>query len=160
MGVGTNFGTIAQFSAEPSDRGKNADKKVVEQFVKFVKDEDPDIIVTYNGDAFDWPYLQERAEESGLRVDVGRDGSTPISHKGAIPRISVTGRANVDLYRIVERDLGEIKVKTLKLVSEALGIMRTDERVMIAHEQLSGYWNRTRSANCFYSTTRTTSCPK
>ncbi len=140
MGVGTSFGTIVQFAADSSERGARIDKKIIEQFVKFMKDEDPDVIVTYNGDAFDWPYLQERAAANGLRLNVGRDGSEPISHKGAISRVSVAGRANIDLYRVVERDLGEIKVKTLKLVAEALGIMRTDERVMIPHEQLSDYW--------------------
>ncbi len=86
------------------------------KFMDLVKDVDPDIIVGYNQDNFDWPYIKKRAKKHNLKVDIGRDGSE-LEVRGR-PRIA--GRLNVDLYDIAMRTI-DVKVKKLENIAEFLG---------------------------------------
>jgi DNA polymerase I len=93
------------------------EKEVIKRFVQLVREIDPDIIVGYNQDNFDWPYLKKRASKLGVKLDIGRDGSE-LTIKGRRPKI--LGRLNVDLYDIVMRTI-DVKVKKLENVAEFLG---------------------------------------
>lgn len=93
------------------------EREIILRFLKLIKDFDPDIIVGYNSDAFDWPYIKKRAEKLGIKLSVGRDG-TDLSIRGGRPRIA--GRLSIDLYDIAMRTL-DVKVKTLENVAEFLG---------------------------------------
>ncbi|HWG92406.1 MAG TPA: DNA-directed DNA polymerase [Candidatus Thermoplasmatota archaeon] len=118
------------------------DRPVVEGFLQLVREEDPDIFLTYNGDQFDWPYLVGRAKKHGLKLEVGRDGTEPDIHQaGAKPAVRIAGRENVDLFRIAERDLPEVKVKTLQNVAEHLGIMDKEERTIVPKDEIASYWD-------------------
>ena len=116
-----------------------SDTAVIREFVEKVIEYDPDILVGYNQNRFDWPYLVERAKYLGVRVDVGR-------RAGAIPQpsvyghYSVPGRLNVDLYDFAE-ELYEVKVKSLEEVADYLGVMRKDERPIIEGWRISEYWD-------------------
>ncbi|RLF65361.1 MAG: DNA polymerase, partial [Thermoplasmata archaeon] len=100
---------------------ENNEKKLIEDFLELVAKYDPDIILTYNGNEFDWPYLKKRAEKYGITLKIGRDGSPLlIRPAGFIKEARAPGRALVDLYIIVERDLPEVKVKTLKNIAQYL----------------------------------------
>ena len=92
------------------------EREVISRFVKLVRELDPDIIVGYNQDGFDWPYLKKRAEKLSVRLAIGRDGSE-LTFRGGRPKI--TGRLNVDLYDIAMRL--DVKVKKLENVAEFLG---------------------------------------
>lgn len=93
------------------------ERKIIADFVKLIRDYDPDLIVGYNQDAFDWPYIKKRAEVWNIPLNVGRDGSK-IVFKGGRPKI--TGRLNVDLYDIAFR-ISDVKIKKLENVAEYLG---------------------------------------
>ncbi|OUJ19077.1 DNA polymerase PolB3 [Methanonatronarchaeum thermophilum] len=116
------------------------DKKIIEQFIEEIKKQDPDVIFTYNGDDFDWPYLKKRAEKHDIELDVGRDGSTPDIRGGGRRTVSIKGRLNIDLYRIASRDLGEVKVMSLEEVSDYLNVMDIDERTDIPGHKVGEYW--------------------
>ncbi|WP_457591515.1 DNA-directed DNA polymerase [Geoglobus sp.] len=92
------------------------EREIISRFVKLVRELDPDIIVGYNQDGFDWPYLKKRAEKLSVRLAIGRDGSE-LTFRGGRPKI--TGRLNVDLYDIAMRL--DVKVKKLENVAEFLG---------------------------------------
>lgn len=92
------------------------EREIIARFVKIVRELDPDIIVGYNQDGFDWPYLKKRAEKLSIRLAIGRDGSE-LTFRGGRPKI--TGRLNVDLYDLAMRL--DVKVKKLENVAEFLG---------------------------------------
>ena len=115
------------------------DRELIAEFTRAVKREDPDIIVGYNQNRFDWPYLQERAKVHGLKLEVGRrKGATP--QPSVYGHISIPGRLNVDLYDFAE-EIHEVKVKSLEEVAEYLGVMRKDERVILEWWQIAEYWD-------------------
>ncbi len=93
------------------------ERDILLEFVKFIKEYDPDVIVGYNQDGFDWPYIKKRAERWRVPLDIGRDGSNLVFRGG---RPKITGRLNVDLYDIALR-LGDVKIKKLENVAEYLG---------------------------------------
>ncbi|MCA1814032.1 MAG: DNA-directed DNA polymerase [Halobacteriales archaeon] len=139
ISVATSTGQEQVLQAQPGPRG---DKEPIQRFLDLLRTEDPDVIVTYNGDEFDWPYLLERARLHGLRLNVGRDGSEPSTRQAGLHRVvSITGRENVDLLRIAQRDLGEVKVKTLKNVADFLGVTSVEERTMVRKDRIHAMWD-------------------
>jgi len=55
--------------------------------------------------------------------------------------VRVGGRENVDLIRIAQRDLPEVKVKTLQNVAEHLGILDKEERTIVPKDEIARYWD-------------------
>lgn len=68
---------------EPDERA------VIERFFEHITDVKPHVIVTYNGDFFDWPFVENRAAFHGLdmKLEIGfsksKDGiysCRPVTH--------------------------------------------------------------------------------
>ncbi len=115
------------------------DKEVIKAFVEYIKNYDPDIIIGYNSNHFDWPYLMQRAKHLGIRLDVTRRvGAEPTT--SVYGHVSVPGRLNVDLYDYAE-EMHEIKMKTLEEVAEYLGVMKKSDRVLIEWWKIPDYWD-------------------
>ncbi len=114
------------------------DREVIRQFVEDIKSYDPDVIVGYNSNRFDWPYILERARRNGIRVDVSRAGGSPA--QSVYGHFSIVGRANVDLYDFAE-EIHEVKVKTLENVADYLGVKKKSERVLIEGAFIYKYWD-------------------
>ena len=81
------------------------EKELIKKFVDTIKSENPDIIVGYNSDNFSFPYIKERADQLGISLNLGLDGSkiklVTVPKKAAM----IKGRIHVDLYRITRRHL-------------------------------------------------------
>ncbi len=115
------------------------DREVIKAFVEYIKNYDPDIIIGYNNNHFDWPYLMQRAKHLGIRLDVTRRvGAEPAT--SVYGHVSVPGRLNVDLYDYAE-EMHEIKMKTLEEVAEYLGVMKKSDRVLIEWWKIPDYWD-------------------
>lgn len=115
----------------------SSDASIIEAFVKTIREEDPDIIVGYNQNRFDWPYLLERAKLHGIDLSVGRLEGLP--QEGPYGHVSVPGRLNVDLLDYAA-SIGEVKVKTLDEVADYLGVMKKEERTNIEWWQIGEHW--------------------
>lgn len=134
IGVAFNDGEKVQLQAKGHD-----DKDVLREFVELVRRKDPDIIVGYNQNSFDWPYMLERAKVNGLKLEVGRKrGAEPSP--SVFGHISVQGRLNVDLYNFAE-EIEEVKIKSLDEVADYLGVMPKDKRVNIEWWKIAEYWD-------------------
>ncbi|MCS7129851.1 MAG: DNA-directed DNA polymerase [Archaeoglobaceae archaeon] len=118
---------------------QGSEKTIIQDFVRLIKEIDPDVIVGYNQDAFDWPYLKKRAEKLKINLDIGRDG-TSITFKGGRPKIA--GRLNVDLYDIAVR-ITEVKIKKLENIAEFLGAKVEMED--IEAKEINRYWQSDRN---------------
>ncbi|MEM2227396.1 MAG: DNA polymerase domain-containing protein [Candidatus Bathyarchaeia archaeon] len=114
ISICTNFNDEKQFSAFDFK-----DEKVISDFSKFINEFDPDVIVGFNNNNFDWPYLIERAKINKMNLSVTREGFNP--HKSLYGHISITGRANIDLLDFA-KDVPEIKLETLEELVDFLKI--------------------------------------
>ncbi|MEM4717217.1 MAG: DNA polymerase II [Desulfurococcaceae archaeon] len=133
IGVATNTGEIRQFIAEDLN-----DKKVIEEFANYVIKQDPDIILGYNSNIFDWPYLLNRARVHGIKLDIGRKIGVPPS-TSTYGHMSIPGRLSVDLLNYAE-EIPEIKLKSLDIVADYLGVMKRENRVLVDYIDFPKYW--------------------
>ncbi|BFI76408.1 DNA-directed DNA polymerase [Sulfurisphaera ohwakuensis] len=133
IGVWTKEGG-KQFLADKYD-----DLRAIREFINFVQTYDPDIIVGYNINNFDWPYLLERANIRGIRLDVGRRVNGEPS-QGVYGHYSITGRLNVDLYGFAQ-SIQEVKVKTLENIADYLGVLPKEKRTIVEWYDIPKYWD-------------------
>ncbi len=92
--------------------------EMIQEFQRFVRDEDPDVITGYNINGYDLPLLDERARYLGLDgVRLGRDGTEIREASKRFWRI--TGRIVADAWWCVRRELS-LKRETLDHVAKVL----------------------------------------
>ena len=103
---------------------------------------DPDIVVGYNHQDFDIPYITDRVKalySRGEKVNsvVGRDGSFMSYRKfGLITRTEMKGRVVVDALPLVRRAFS-LKQYTLRAVSKEL---LEREKLDVAPSEMEEYW--------------------
>ncbi|MDO8648038.1 MAG: DNA-directed DNA polymerase [Candidatus Diapherotrites archaeon] len=78
------------------------EKAMLEAFVQELKLLEPDIIVTYNGDQFDFPYIKERCKINGVDFKINSDKTEPsASRKGMDTAFRLKGVQHLDAYQMV-----------------------------------------------------------
>jgi DNA polymerase I len=132
VSTATSQGEEKQFVAKDSD-----DKAVLEAFVRHVRDFDPDVIVGYGTNRQDWNYLSARSKKLGAKLFVDRANAEP--HMSVYGHVSVTGRANVDLFDFAD-ELPQVKVKTLENVADFLNVMPLEKRTLVEEVDYAAYW--------------------
>lgn len=79
------------------------EKELLERFVQIVQDKNFDIITGYNTDLFDFPYLEDRAEELGVKLELGRNNEGITSMRRRFETVTrVPGRPHIDVYAMVD----------------------------------------------------------
>ncbi len=137
VSLATSDGDVEVLTASEGDPPQ--DRDLLKEFVNYVLAYDPDIVVGYNSNRFDLPYLVERAGKLGLALDIGRV-------RGGVPRpsvhghYSIPGRLHVDVYNFAE-EVPEIKIKSLDIVADYLGVMKRSERTLIPGHEIYKYWD-------------------
>ncbi|MEM1785251.1 MAG: DNA polymerase domain-containing protein, partial [Candidatus Bathyarchaeia archaeon] len=86
----------------------------------------------------DWEYLRERCRKHGFTLSVDRAMSEP--HTSVYGHVSITGRANIDLYDFSD-EFPEVKMKTLENLADYLGIMKMQERILIEDVEFADHWD-------------------
>jgi len=132
ISTATNRGEEKQFVAKDAD-----DKAVLEAFVKHVVEFNPDIIVGYGTNRQDWTYLTARSKKLGIKLFVDRANTEP--HMSVYGHVSVTGRANVDLFDFAD-ELPQVKVKTLENVADFLKVKPLEKRTLVEEVDYAASW--------------------
>jgi DNA polymerase, archaea type len=99
--------------------GKNSDEEVISGLSETYRKFDPDVVFSFGGNTFDWPYLIKRADKTKAKLSVGRDDGP--ARQSLYGHFSLTGRANVDLLDF-SHDLYDVKIKTVENVARFLGV--------------------------------------
>lgn len=94
------------------------------------------LIYTYNGDNFDFPYLKKRAKYLGIKTSFGKNQSIKISKGGIHLRSYIPGKVHMDLYPIVRRTLNLNKYKLEDVSYELFGIHKLE----VGHKNISRLW--------------------
>jgi DNA polymerase I len=112
---------------------------VLKRFDELVREEDPDIVVGYNTDNFDFPYLNQRLKVLGLELGLGRDGSPHrTTTRAGMSETRMAGRPHLDLYPIVRRSLRLSSYVLEDVVQEILG----EEKEKVPNERMGEIWDR------------------
>jgi DNA polymerase elongation subunit (family B) len=128
-----------------------SEKKMLEFFVKLVRDIDPDIIANHNIFNFDLDYLSDRANLLDVELQLGRNGSTPNSFETSIKfadrkrdynNYQIHGRHIIDTQYLCEYAdvvLRSMPSYALKEVVKFLG-KASNNRTYIEGDRISNVW--------------------
>ncbi|WP_413827119.1 MULTISPECIES: 3'-5' exonuclease, partial [unclassified Methanobrevibacter] len=129
-----------------STKGENIDfvetvsseKEMIESFVKLIKDNNFDIIVGYNSDNFDFPYLRDRAKILGVDLDLGMDGSSlKFLRRGYTNAATIKGLIHVDLYLVMRRYMNLDRYTLERVYQELFG----EEKIDVPGDKIFMYWD-------------------
>ncbi len=114
------------------------EKEMISRFVEIIKTQDPQIIMGYNSDNFDFPYINDRAKKLGVPLKLGLDGSElKFLRRGFVSAAVIRGRVHVDLYPIMRRHL-TLDRYTLERVYKELF---DEEKEDIDGDEIWKYWD-------------------
>ena len=140
ISTATSNGEEKQFIA---DENKN-DKPVIEQFVDYICQCDPDVIVSFGGNSQDWNYLVKRSHRQQRTFNVDRGKKEP--HTSIYGHVSFTGIANVDLQDFMDV-FPELKVQTLSNLASYLGVLEEGSLSKIEDVEFADYWDNPQKRN-------------
>lgn len=116
---------------------------IIKEFLKIVKERDPDFICAYNSDNFDFPKIEERADKYKISLKLGRDQeSIRLVRRGIVSSARTKGRVHIDLYDFVSNILRpsmKSEVLTLNEVAqEILGLRKKEMK----YKDMVEIWNK------------------
>jgi DNA polymerase I len=129
-------------SIEGDNESCQSEEGMLRRFFEIIKDFDPDILVGYNSNSFDIPYIVDRVNilnKKGARIDsiAGRDGRNLYYRKiGNVTRVSVMGRIAVDVLPLLRKEFS-LKQYTLRnAAKELLGTEKLDIPIL----EMEDHW--------------------
>lgn len=88
--------------------GRDGDEReVIQRFIRFVRDYDPDVVAGFNDGDYDFRVLLTRCDRLGVRCALGRDGSKPYvivknyerrGREREVVNVRIRGRVHFDVY--------------------------------------------------------------
>ncbi len=121
----------------------NDEKQLLEKFVEIINQYDPDILVSFNGDSFDFPVIQERASQKKVKLTLSRDREEmKFTRRARISSARIKGRIHIDLFNFINNILSpnlQTEVLSLDAVSgELLG----DKKIEMDYQELLEAWQK------------------
>ena len=121
-------------------KGKNSNNSFVEHFkdeadmleafVKYIKNYNPDILTGYFSDEFDLPYLRARAEKNHIKLSLGIDNTQPVFSRGKLLVGKIKGIVHIDMLKFIKTNYSQyLNSETLSLndvSQELLGEKKKD----------------------------------
>ncbi|NLE06641.1 MAG: hypothetical protein GX638_17795, partial [Crenarchaeota archaeon] len=116
----------------------NTEEEILKRFIQLVKKYDPDIICSYNGFAFDHPYLDTRLQKYNLAANIGRDNRTwEIRNFGGKNEVIVTGRCMIDVMKIIQKNFQLVNYSLATTAKEIIG----KEKLDVPASKMREIWN-------------------
>ncbi len=112
--------------------------KLLNRFSDIIMEYDPDFIVGYNSNSFDFPYLIDRAATLKMKLPLGRDdrGSGYYKKFGITTKVTVTGRIIADALPLIKR---EFSLKQYSLEFSAKHLLN-DEKLDMKPQRMRQIW--------------------
>lgn len=119
-----------------------SEKEMVQGLADMIVKEGLDVVATYNGDLFDFPYVKERASKLGLRFAISSDGSEPkILRKGRDNAVKLVGLQHLDVYQMLRFLSRFAVVNLIKFNLESVvASLYGDEKEKIGSEEINRIW--------------------
>jgi len=125
-----------------------SEEGLIKRFVEVIDKKNPDVLVGYNTDRFDFQKLAEKADDYNIPMVLGRDGTHFVfRRRGRISAAQIRGRVHIDIYDFIERIVSPglpTEVLTLDRVShELLG----EGKIDMDYKEMEKAWKEKRLAD-------------
>jgi DNA polymerase, archaea type len=142
IGISSNFGVEKVISTKGKDlefvETVDSEKEMIESFVKTIQDNNVDIIVGYNSDNFDFPYIKDRAALFNIDLNLGMDGSgLKFLRRGYTNAASFKGLIHVDLYLVMRRYISLDRYTLERVHFELFG----EEKIEVPGDRIYEFWD-------------------
>ena len=145
IGVASNFGVNQVISTKTNSEGRgdfvnqvSSEREMIQEFVRIIKENNVDIIVGYNSDNFDFPYIKDRAKLLGVDLDIGMDESeVKYIRRGYANAASLKGLIHVDLYLVMRRYMTLERYTLERVYYELFG----EEKIDVPGEKIWEFWD-------------------
>ena len=145
IGVASNFGINRVISTKKNSPERDdfvcqvsSEKEMIQTFADIIKENNVDIIVGYNSDNFDFPYLIDRAKINDVDLDLGMDGSDiRFIKRGFTNAASMKGLIHVDLYLVMRRYMTLERYTLERVYYELFG----EEKIDVPGERIWEFWD-------------------
>ena len=142
IGISSNFGIKKVLSTKGEDLEfvdtLSSEKEMIENFVKIIKENNVDVIVGYNSDNFDFPYIKDRAALYDIELDLGMDGSSlKFIRRGYTNAASLKGIIHVDLYLVMRRYISLDRYTLERVYLELFG----KEKIEVPGDRIFEFWD-------------------
>ena len=119
---------------------------LLKRFVELVKEQDPDVLLGYNTDQFDFQILRDRAEEyPKFKLILSRDMTRmKFSRRARVSTARLKGRIHIDLFSFIDTILSpqlQTEVLTLDAVSSEL---LNDKKISMDYEEITEAWRKSK----------------
>ena len=119
------------------------ERELLQGIVKTFQGYNPDIIVTYYGDSFDFQVLNERCQANKVKLIISRDRSeTRFTRRARISSARLKGIVHIDIFNFISNILSpglQTEVLTLDAVSsELLG----DRKIEVDYQEMLEAWRK------------------
>jgi DNA polymerase I len=113
------------------------ERELLKKFVETIKSENPDLILGYNSDVFDFPYIRDRAAKLSVPLELGVDGSSlKFMRRGFTNAAVIKGRVNIDLYPNMRRYLQLDRYTLERVYKELFG----ENKIDIPGDEIYSCW--------------------
>jgi DNA polymerase I/DNA polymerase-2 len=121
----------------------NSERELLKGIVSTFNKYDPDIIVTYYGDAFDFSILNEKCQINKVKLIISKDKTeTKLTRRARISSIKLNGIVHLDIFNFINNILSpslQTEVLTLDAVSaELLG----DKKIEVDYQEMLEAWKK------------------
>ena len=145
IGVASNFGINQVISTKTNSKDRDdfvfqvdSEKEMIEEFIRIIKENNVDIIIGYNSDNFDFPYLKDRAKLFGIDLDIGMDESDiKFIRRGYANAASFKGLIHVDLYLVMRRYMTLERYTLERVYYELFG----EEKIDVPGDRIWEFWD-------------------
>jgi DNA polymerase I/DNA polymerase-2 len=122
-----------------------SERDLIRRLAEIVRERKPDIIVTYNGDRFDFQHLSERAKKYGVELRMGRtDRALLFKRRGRFYSAWIQGAVHIDVFAFIENILsGTLSSETLTLDMVSREILGKGKK-KIEWEEMQRAWEESR----------------
>ncbi|MFH0711140.1 MAG: DNA-directed DNA polymerase [Candidatus Aenigmatarchaeota archaeon] len=119
------------------------EKGIIEKFLEMIEKDDPDIIVGYNSDGFDFPELKDKASEFKIQMKIGRnDEQIFVVRRGRISSAKSKGRIHLDLFGFIRHVLApSMKSEVFSLDEVSQELLGTGKKDM-TYEEMVDIWSK------------------
>ncbi|HEX9006893.1 MAG TPA: DNA polymerase domain-containing protein [Bacteroidota bacterium] len=134
------------------DGRRRSEASMLQELVEIIRERDPDVIEGHNILGFDLPYLITRAGMAEVPLELGRDGSAPVTVEGRttfadqpleFTVTEIAGRHVIDTLLLVQGyDASRRSMESygLKYAARFFGLS-PDDRTYVDGEKISWYWD-------------------
>jgi len=121
----------------------DSEMDLINKFVEIMRKEKPDILLGYNSDNFDFPYIIARANKYKIKLDFAIDHSNiKMAKKGRDVIARITGIIHVDIYPFVVNMLAPtMRTEIFSLDSVAEELIGEKKKEGVSWENMHTLWD-------------------